>query len=195
MRASDDASFTLIALMTGTRKAAQNSGGSAPWSCTAPRPHAAMSSSIRLRSSSTNTPTLVTNGGSAAAISPACEVVTRRRLGAKTRPMASAPASAATSALAPSEIPQILTRVKGYPLTIVIASAALPGSPQIRRQNLRGGKRSPHTRRLLRRFAPRNDIGRLSSKPHLLSTPSQGRLCDRTGPPGPAGQDVTDLVR
>src|SRR2546426_1313786 len=114
MRASEDASFTLIALMTGTRKPAQNSGGSAPWSCTAPRPHAAILSSIRPRSSSTKPPPFVPNGGSAAAISLACAAVTRRRLGAKISPMASAPASAATTAVAESLMPQILT------LTIVV---------------------------------------------------------------------------
>src|SRR5256884_4570426 len=119
MRASEDASFTLIALTTGTRKPAQNSGGSAPWSCTAPRPHATILSPIRPRSSSTKPPPFVTNGGSAAAISLACAAVTRRRLGAKISPMASAPASAATTAVAESLMPQILT------LTIVVHAHGL----------------------------------------------------------------------
>jgi hypothetical protein len=62
---------------------------------------------------------LATNGGSAAVIRPAWAAVTRRRLGAKIIPIASAPAPAAARAAASSMIPQIftLTTDARYPRT------------------------------------------------------------------------------
>src|SRR5437879_12298310 len=61
----------------------------------------------------------------------------------------------------------------------VIASAALPGSPQIRTTNLRGGKRSPSSRRHRERSEAISSQMEIATR---LRPSQRGRLLRPSGP-------------
>src|SRR5215208_4022088 len=96
------------------------SGVSSPWSCAKSSPTSREILRISAGSSSTNTPTLRMSPGSAREIRRASSTPTQRGLSAKTKPTASAPASAATRASLALVIPHILTRVitRSVPLIV-----------------------------------------------------------------------------
>src|ERR1700730_15307781 len=111
-------------LITGRSNCRQNSGLSAPCSCSASRPQRSAILRIVAGSSSAKTPTRATHGGRARAITRAVSACPYRRPGRqKLSPIASVPASTAASASSSRLIPQILTRT---------ISAGLPPPPGVR---------------------------------------------------------------
>jgi hypothetical protein len=111
--------------MTGAGAAAQRSGDSAPWNCTAVRLSRATASLTTCSGASTNTPTRATNGGTAAQIASASASVTCRSESLRITPSASAPARTAAAASTGVVIPHTLTRVLTLrtPLPFLVFSA------------------------------------------------------------------------
>src|SRR5579863_1961957 len=80
--------------------------------CTPVRLAARTVASISSNDASTKTPILSSRAGNCDVMTAACAAVMRRGLGAKTKPMASAPASAAANASERLVVPQIL--IQGF---------------------------------------------------------------------------------
>ena len=107
-------------------------GRGSKWSCTPVRPLATTVDSISSNETSTKTPIFSIAAGRWGTIAATCSGVTRRGLGAKTNPTASAPASAASCASSSDVLPQILIQMfAGHRVAAAPAhssASAAPGS-------------------------------------------------------------------
>src|SRR5207253_4128575 len=159
-------------LITGRSNCRQNSGLSAPCSWSA---SSAQRSAIRRMvsaSSSANTPTRATKGGTACAITRAISGGTYRRPGRqKLSPIAAAPASTAARASSSRLIPQIFTR------TIGRARPALP---------------RPGPSRVARPAVVRPDLAEVVH-PHPAETQVQGLLGFPARGAAPLDDDLLQL--
>jgi len=128
------------------RNCAGNSGPASECSCTPVRPHARTAASISANGVSTKTPIFSTVAGNCGTIAATAAAVTRRGLGAKTNPSASAPASTASSASSIEVLPQILIqRLIGSIHFLQLQQATTP-APRRDRPVASGSRRSGRRR-------------------------------------------------